>query len=108
MRQPPAAESELQARAMSVRNGAWTPPELPGDFLATTMDLIYGGNLNQALRFIDLAWNSKVPGKTDFVLALFQCRLPRSEHWPVIAAMNKLPAASKPRGDCETFDRNIY
>lgn len=106
-RKAPPAEAELEALASRIRSSRWTPPKLPDALLATTVDLIYGGNLPQALRFVDRAWNRMIPGQAEFVEALILCRMPRSEFWPIIAAMNRLEA-TRPHADCEKIDRDIH
>ena len=106
-KRPALDDDVLNAKASAIRDGAWQLPELPAEFLSLTLDLIYSGNAGQALTFIDRAWNPAIAGKSDFLIALFQCRLPRSAYWPTIAAMNQLPVI-QPRADCDQIDKNIY
>lgn len=90
-RKPPLSETELRRISSEIRNGRWHPDFFPHDFLQTTLDLIYTGNVIQALEFIEVAWPPSKPGKDDFIAELFQCQLRMSRWWLEIARLNNLP-----------------
>lgn len=66
------------------------------------LDLIYSGNANQAREFANLAWPPSVSGKRDFLFEFFDCQLRRSDHWPAIAALNRL-SPKEPEKDCPSL-----
>lgn len=105
-RQPPLSDSELHRLIQKVRHGEWPDSKsyLPREFLSITLDLIYGGNLGQALEFIQAAWPPQKPGQAEFIAELLQCRMRDGWIWPMIAAMNGLPAERSAR---ECRDREI-
>lgn len=98
-RKPPLSESELYRISSELRNGRWHPNYFPTDFLQVTVDLIFTGNVLQALEFIEAAWPPSKSGKDDFIAELFQCRLREDRWWPEIARMNNLPP-EKHLDDC--------
>jgi hypothetical protein len=58
------------------------------------LDLIYSGHADDAWKFLDDAWPSKVQGKDAFARD-FRAQLAKSKYWPTVEAMNsaKPPAA---------------
>ncbi len=105
-RQQPLKEAEFQRLVQQVRDGEWPASEsyLPREFLSVTLELIYGGNLVQALDFIQATWPAQKPGQAEFVAELLQCRMRDNAIWPMLAEMNGLPV-EKARSDCR--DREI-
>lgn len=92
MRRPPYFQTTLESKAYSVRrDDVWQwfnegvhliffpPPELIG----TTLELIYGGNLEQAVEFIDRAWPEDARGKEAFIRDI-RIRLEGTRYWPDI------------------------
>lgn len=100
MRRPAPSRTELlRDRA----NWDWSQAKdegfLPFPLLQRTYDLVYSGNIGDAQRFFDAAWNPEVPGRAEIKYALFSCQLRKSEHWTAIAALNGVPA-DPPASDC--------
>ncbi|MDJ0944262.1 MAG: hypothetical protein QNJ30_12390 [Kiloniellales bacterium] len=94
MRQPALGEARLQRRAQALRRGeGWDrDPRYPLDsgLWTVMLELVYGGNLTQAERFLELAWPESRPGREDFRRAFFDCQLRFSLYWPAVAALNGL------------------
>lgn len=65
---------------------------LPYPLLNRTYDLIYTGHLDAARAFLAAAWKPDLPGGAEVAQDLFGCQLRRSEHWPAIATLNRVPA----------------
>ena len=104
MRALPLSDADLQVRAAAVRNyaqsakdGAWPRADVSPDLWETMLDLIYSGHDEDAWKFLDTAWPSKVQGKDSFARD-FRAQLAKSPYWPAVKAMNesKPPAAPSP------------
>jgi hypothetical protein len=104
MRASPLSASDLQVRAAAVKNyaqsakgGAWPRADVSPDLWGTMLDLIYSGRVEDAWKFLDTAWPSKVQGKDAFARD-FRAQLARSPYWPAVKAMNesKPPATPSP------------
>ncbi len=111
---PNPARLEAEARQLRLAE-TWTsgessflggPPRgVPPRLFRTTLDLIYGGQYDMALRFLDAAWNDAHPeSKAEFRRDLLECRLRASEWWPDIAALNGLKPEPRPSTGCRDPD----
>ncbi len=111
---PNPARLEAEARHMRLLE-TWTsgetsflggPPRgVPPKLFRTMLELIYGGQYEAAMRFLDAAWNDQHPeSKADFRRDLLECRLRSSAWWPEIAAMNRLPPLPRPNVGCRNPD----
>lgn len=100
MRRPAPSRSELlRDRANWDWSSATRDGFLPYPLLQRTFDLIYSGHLDAAQAFFDAGWEPTIPGRAEIKYALFSCQLRKSEHWPSIAALNRVPA-DPPAEDC--------
>lgn len=106
MRRPAPSDRALKKQAEEVRKlPGWSKDrknnavDIPVQLWSEALDLVYGGNMAAAERFIDLAWKPGFAGKEAFRRELFGCRLAQSIYWPELAAMNNRPA-KKPESDC--------
>jgi hypothetical protein len=89
---PPSAHVLVDAAAkvkplIANRNDRSPHFPLPSQLWATMLDLIYSGNGDLALAFLDQAWPATKPGKSEF-LAAFRAQLVKSPYWRGIAALN--------------------
>lgn len=111
---PNPARLEAEARQLRLLE-TWTsgessflggPPRgVPPRLFRTMLDLIYGGQYELALRFLDAAWNDAHPeSKAGFRRDLLECRLRASEWWPDIAALNGLKPEPRPSTGCRDPD----
>jgi hypothetical protein len=88
MRQPPPTVKELEKQAGKVRDHEhWKEREPPSDLWHVMLDLIYTGNTDLALQFLEKAWKPGVTGKEEF-LKDFRAELAKSPYWPEVQAMN--------------------
>ena len=99
MRTPAPAANDLATRAAVVRDnaasakgGAWPDAKVSPQLWDTMLDLIYSGHADDAWKFLDAAWPSKVQGKDVFARD-FRAQLAKSPYWPAVGAMN----ATRPR-----------
>ncbi len=102
MRTTAPTPSDLSSRAAAVKNnpdsakgGEWPQAKVSPDLWGTMLDLIYSGHANEAWKFLDDAWPTKVHGKENFERE-FRAQLAKSPYWSAVEAMNaaKPPAAS--------------
>jgi hypothetical protein len=110
MRKPAPSADELERMAAQARESeawgvpAWDNPRgIAVEAWGPAVDLVYGGNMEAAERYFDMAWHPLYEGKQAFRRDLFECRLRRSGFWPEIAAMNGRPAVP-PAADCQDVE----
>ena len=92
---PPARDLAARADAIrsyapSAKRGSWPRAEISPDLWAAMLDLLYSGHEDDAWKFLDQAWPSKVQGKDVFARD-FRAQLARSPYWPAVKAMNAAP-----------------
>jgi len=103
MREEPPPQSKLDRQAAQIRKSRyWKDAKDPFDInlLRVMLELIYRGNLREAMTFLNRAWPGDVPGKAEFAKELLECQMRHSQYWPTVAAMNGLPVDAKPIGNC--------
>ncbi len=112
MRRPVPNALRLEAEANQLRqHEIWTsgetsflggPPRgVPPRLFRLMLDLIYAGQYERALAFLDVAWNDAHPeSKIAFRRDLLECRLRSSDWWPEIAALNHLKPEPRPSNGC--------
>ena len=113
MRKPPPEPSDLEKAAAAVREsdrwfisqpahpwyrlpgmrerlwlGSWKRVGVPIDLWREMLDLIYTGNDDAALEFLNMAWKPGYPGKRAR-LNEFRSQLAKSPYWPEIREMNR-------------------
>ena len=95
--------AEVKSYAPSAKGGAWPHARISPQLWATMLDLIYNGHADDAWKFLDDAWPSKVQGKEAFARD-FRAQLAKSKYWPTVEAMNsaKPPAAKNDQSTTAT------
>ncbi len=92
MRKPAMTADELRQAAAKMRadKAAWAAEKdsPAAEYLRSVTDMIYSGNLNDALAYARAAWPEGRPGRKDFTDDLTQCALPSSPWWNAIAELN--------------------
>ena len=78
------------AAKMRVDKAAWSAEKdsPAAEYLRTVTDMIYSGDLKDAITYAKAAWPEGRPGRKDFTDDLTQCALPSSPWWSAIAELN--------------------
>ena len=88
MKREAPSDSRLCSLAERIRTeGSWSTGAPPDDIWRKMIDLIYAGNMTQALRLFDLAWPREVQGK-DELLESFTARLKKSPYYQDILSIS--------------------
>jgi hypothetical protein len=92
MRRLPPTSAALAAKAKTVARAQKVAGlSLPAEAYWFMLDLVYGGNVRSAWKFLDLLWPVRdSAGKADFREG-FMMQLRRSPYWPEIRALNAIP-----------------